>query len=698
MLTHKVMIATIATTYRKGLLQRTLHSKCVLLIVLALLLNFSAVQAQNVSFTTLPQNLQVYPRDLATNRAVVTIEGEIATSGYDAMVLDVYRDGALETTTTKSLRYSGGSASFLFTPEIEAELKNYDFEVYAKEGNNEQLVERVTDVVAGDVFLVQGQSNAVARRRTGSDSANPNQSPFLRSYGTRSKADSENLEKQETENDQEWHQAEGDNEVGSGAVGQWGLRLGRLLVDTYSIPVAIINGARGAMPISYFQRNDSNPDDLRTNYGRLLWRAQKAGVDDGVRAILWYQGEAGESDLTGYANKFDALYKDWKRDYSSIEKVYTHQIRRSRPDECGDIPEEEKLLLRDLQRRIPDSYSDVEVMSTTGVNGYDDCHFLYQNGYKVIADNIFGQVARDLYGSSSTQNIDPPDVQSAFFSNTEKTEITLRMRDPNDGLIWESGSENDFALLNTSAEVSSGSVNENSIVLTLSGDASDATAIRYIGHINMGGPWVTNTQGVGLLAFSVTIDANDPLPVELIAFEAIVSGSDVLLQWETALERNNAGFAIERSAGEGMPFTEEAFVAGQGTTLKAQRYRHRLSSLPYGRHRFRLKQLDHDGTVHYSPEVEATVELPNEYELSAAYPNPFNPRTQFTLTVAREQRVTIEVVDMLGRRVALLHDGSLTAKEAHRFTIEAGSLASGVYLYRAVGETFAQARQVVLVK
>ena len=663
-----------------------------------LLLSFSVVQAQDVNFTALPQDRQLYPRNVATNRAAVTIEGEIATSGYDAMVLRVYRDNALETTTTKSLNYSGGSASFLFTPEIEAELKNYDFEVYAKQGNNEQLIKRVTDVVAGDVFLIQGQSNAVARKRDGSDSANPNQSPFLRSYGTRSKDDSEALEKQQTENDQKWYQAEGDNEVGSGAVGQWGLRLGRLLVDTYNIPVAIINGARGAMPISYFQRNDSNPDDLRTNYGRLLFRAKKAGVEDDVRAILWYQGESGEANLRDYEDDFDALYNDWKSDYSSIEKVYTHQIRRSRRDKCGSIPEEEKLLLRDLQRRIPDSYSDVEVMSTTGVNRYDECHFLYQDGYKVIADNIFGQVARDLYGSSNTQNIDPPNVQSAFFSNTDKTEITLRMQDPNDGLIWESEAEEDFVLLNTSAKVTSGSVSGNSIVLTLSGDASGATAIRYIGHINMGGPWVTNTQGVGLLAFSVAIEVNDPLPVELIAFEAIVNGSDVLLQWETALERNNAGFAIERSARENMPFTEEAFITGHGTTLRAQRYRHRLSSLPYGRHRFRLKQLDHDGTVHYSPEVEAIVELPSEYELSAAYPNPFNPRTQFTLTVAREQRVTIEVVDMLGRQVALLHDGPLRAEETHRFNIEAGNLASGVYLYRAVGETFAEARRVVLVK
>ena len=687
-----------ATVFEKSLSQRHLHCRG-MLATLALLLSFSAAQGQDVSFIALPQDLQLYPRDLTSNRATVTVEGEIATSGYDAMVLKVYRDGALTTTTTKSLNYNGGTASFIFTPEIEAELKNYDFEVYAKQGNNEQLVERVEEVAAGDVLLVQGQSNAVARRRSGSDSANPNQGSFLRSFGTRSKDSKQSVEAQETESDLAWHLAEGNNEEGSGAVGQWSLRLGRLLINQYDVPIAIINGARGGKPISYFQRNDSDPDDLMTNYGRLLFRAQKAGVEDDARAMLWYQGESGEYDLTTHENNFDALYDDWKTDYPGIEKVYTYQIRKSLAGRCGSASLEEKLLLRDLQRRIPDNYSDVEIMSTTGVDGYESkCHFLYQDGYEVIASNIFGQVARDLYGSSNTQNIDPPNVQSAFFSNGSGTEITLQMRDANDGLVWENGAENDFELVGTSETVTSGSASGSTIVLTLSGDASDATAIRYVGHTDMGGPWVTNVGGVGLLAFSETIDANDPLPVELVVFEAIVNGLDVLLQWETVLERNNAGFVIERAVGENMPFTEEAFVAGHGTTLEAQRYRHKVNGLPYGSHRFRLKQLDHDGTVHYSPEIEATIELPSTYELSAAYPNPFNPRTQFTLTVAKEQRVTVEVVDMLGRQVALLHDGPLRAEETRRFSIEAGDLASGVYLYRAVGESFADAKQVVLIK
>lgn len=84
--------------------------------------------------------------------------------------------------------------------------------------------------------------------------------------------------------------------------------------------------------------------------------------------------------------------------------------------------------------------------------------------------------------------------------------------------------------------------------------------------------------------------------------------------------------------------------------------------------------------------------------LSAAYPNPFNPQTSFVLSVAAAQQVRVEVVDLLGRRVALLHDGLLEAGPDHRFTFDAAHLPSGRYLIRATGDRFAEQMSVVLTK
>ena len=84
--------------------------------------------------------------------------------------------------------------------------------------------------------------------------------------------------------------------------------------------------------------------------------------------------------------------------------------------------------------------------------------------------------------------------------------------------------------------------------------------------------------------------------------------------------------------------------------------------------------------------------------LSPAYPNPFNPTTQFTLQVPRTQEVRVEVFNLLGQRVRLLHDGPLEAGEARAFTFEAADLPSGLYLYRAQGDDFVVTRQVTLLK
>ncbi len=94
----------------------------------------------------------------------------------------------------------------------------------------------------------------------------------------------------------------------------------------------------------------------------------------------------------------------------------------------------------------------------------------------------------------------------------------------------------------------------------------------------------------------------------------------------------------------------------------------------------------------------AETSLPEGFALSDVYPNPFNPRARFTLTVNEAQPVRIEMYDLLGRRVALLHDGTLAAGTTNSFVIEGASLPSGVYLVRATGRTFATSRRVTLLK
>ena len=190
------------------------------------------------------------------------------------------------------------------------------------------------------------------------------------------------------------------------------------------------------------------------------------------------------------------------------------------------------------------------------------------------------------------------------------------------------------------------------------------------------------------------------LPVELTSFETVIDGRDALLIWETASETNNAGFDVQHRYVDDATaaFETLTFVEGHGTTELPQTYRYRVDDVAPGHHAFRLKQIDFDGTFEYSPEVEVAVGIPTAYHLSAAYPNPFNPETQFSLSVARAQQVQVTVYDVVGRRVAGLHDGIIEAQTTQAFRFEAGSLPSGLYLVWVVGERFLTSQTITLVK
>lgn len=150
------------------------------------------------------------------------------------------------------------------------------------------------------------------------------------------------------------------------------------------------------------------------------------------------------------------------------------------------------------------------------------------------------------------------------------------------------------------------------------------------------------------------------LPIELIAFDAVAQNNNVVLTWSTATEMNNAGFEIEQAA-EGAPFRMAGFVEGRGTTTDVQRYRHVVQNVEPGTYRFRLKQVDFDGTSSYSPAVEVIMDLDRAHTLSSAYPNPVSTTAQVDLTMRSPQYVTVDVYDALGRHVKTLFDGELSA-------------------------------------
>ncbi len=119
-----------------------------------------------------------------------------------------------------------------------------------------------------------------------------------------------------------------------------------------------------------------------------------------------------------------------------------------------------------------------------------------------------------------------------------------------------------------------------------------------------------------------------PLPVTLTSFSAAPQGTGVAVNWTTASEQNNAGFEIQRSA-NGTDFAKLTTVAGMGTTQNSHIYSYfdaaPLSTISY----YRLKQMDLDGTIAYSPVVAVQPTAVSTAALSI-YPNPTADRAIVT--------------------------------------------------------------------
>ncbi len=206
-----------------------------------------------------------------------------------------------------------------------------------------------------------------------------------------------------------------------------------------------------------------------------------------------------------------------------------------------------------------------------------------------------------------------------------------------------------------------------------------------------------STGGIDDLTGSGFIDAFDAtLPVELVAFDAVADKGDVLLTWTTASETNNAGFRVEQQSAGGR-FERIAFVPGSGTTMETQAYQHRVTKLTPGTHTFRLQQVDTDGAVHTSPEVEVAVTLNAPYALSAAYPNPTRSAVQLDLVVRSDQVVRVRAYDALGRHIRTLHNGPVNANEPLSLALQAETLPSGMYLIHVRGELFSASRRATVV-
>jgi hypothetical protein len=189
-------------------------------------------------------------------------------------------------------------------------------------------------------------------------------------------------------------------------------------------------------------------------------------------------------------------------------------------------------------------------------------------------------------------------------------------------------------------------------------------------------------------------EPDNPLAVQLVAFGGrVVADREVLLEWSMLSSDGIARIDVEQKVGSAFVAPETVAVVGDEAEYSA-----RLSNVPYGQQAFRLRFVEVDGTVTYSNEVVLLVEVLDGFVLTDAYPNPFRESASFSLTVAKPQHVKVEVFNLSGQRVAVLHDGVVDAQSSQEFVFDGSRLSGGVYFYTVRGGDFVASNKLVLVR
>ena len=409
-----------------------------------------------------PADGQFYARD-DTNEGTLICNGTL-TDKTDAVVLKVFADDKPFSDTTATPR--DGNA-YAFQVKLKPGLVKYRVELVAKTGADEKVLHKASNLVCGDAYLVNGQSNAVATDFGKDDPAF--RSDWIRTFGSMSG---------NPKGVAVWGNAvHRSRDAEKLQVGYWAMELGRRLVEAQKVPVCFINGAVGGTRIDQHQRNAANPEDTTTIYGRLLWRVRQAKLTHGVRAVIWHQGEndQGADGPTGgygwetYRRYFIDLAAGWKQDYPNVRHYYVFQIW---PKSCAMGVNGSDNRLREVQRNLPTAFSNLSVMSTLGIDPPGGCHFPAA-GYAEFARLICPLIERDFYGKVPTTSITPPNLKRATAGSDA---IVLEFDQP---VKWDDSLLGQFYLDGQKNKFASGSVTGSTVTLKLAGPSA-AKAITYL--------------------------------------------------------------------------------------------------------------------------------------------------------------------------------------------------------------------------
>ncbi len=189
---------------------------------------------------------------------------------------------------------------------------------------------------------------------------------------------------------------------------------------------------------------------------------------------------------------------------------------------------------------------------------------------------------------------------------------------------------------------------------------------------------VTGVSSFSPFSFGTINNVSNPLPIELLSFNAKADNKVVLVDWQTATETNNEYFIVERSK-DGINSERIGTVQGAGNSNEVLNYEF-VDQNPYsGTSYYRLTQVDYNGQSETFDWVAVNRAADDEPSIQM-YPNPLTGGMLNIDFNNIDENVQLSIYDFSGR---LVYNRSVDAGQTNiQLAID---LAQGTYSIQIVG-------------
>jgi len=282
------------------------------------------------------------------------------------------------------------------------------------------------------------------------------------------------------------------------------------------------------------------------------------------------------------------------------------------------------------------------------------------SGNKKTTNNLPSNIERDINNST-------PIVQNSLVQGSGGSTAWIAATGIDGGNnidanpVFTDIANNDYTLQNNSPAINAG----NNLLYTNEGG-------NLLSDTDLAGNPRLREANIDLGAFETA----GTLPVTLLSFQIKKDNNAAVLTWETASEKDNAGFEILRKTND-QNFVSIATVVGKGTTDAKNSYTWYDRKPLNGNNYYKLIQKDKDGKIE---ELGIrTLNFSLNHEDILLYPNPVIEKANVLFATGRYKNITLS--DISGK---ILQSIALNPTETEKVIIM-DKLPKGIYLLRFTG-------------